>query len=114
MNKVHNEFKIKGKISDRMLPFKNVIEKRFQEKFTEVVADTAFRARRDVKTRLMLPGTGEISQASIVFMKQNPDKNSEWAELARNGHEVVQIMIWGANNFSGYVGVIVDGTLKYY
>ena len=44
------------------------------------------------------------------LIQQNPNKSSKWAELARAGKEVVQV-ITGNNN---YKGVFVDGVYNKY
>lgn len=47
----------------------------------------------------------------LVAIEQNPAKDSKWARLAREGHNVVQIRDETNNK---YVGVVVDGQLKTY
>ncbi len=44
-------------------------------------------------------------------IEQNPDKPSRWAELARNGHRVVQFREVGSGK---YVAVAVDGQVTEY
>ena len=41
---------------------------------------------------------------NAVLIEQNPKKESEWAELARNGHRVAWVMRDGA-----YLARVVDG-----
>ena len=52
----------------------------------------------------------------VTFMKQNPFKNSQWAKLAQDGLEVVQIietMKAGIKTFR-YLGVLVGNQLYWY
>jgi len=44
-------------------------------------------------------------------IEQNPDKPSQWGQLARSGHEVVQFKDVDSNRF---VAVVADGDVKEY
>jgi hypothetical protein len=45
----------------------------------------------------------------FTAIEQNPNKGSTWAQQARNGHEVVQVL-----EGNKYVAVVVDGHVKPY
>lgn len=48
---------------------------------------------------------------SFTAIEQNPRTGSEWARLAQQGHQVVQVK----DNATGkYVAVVVDGKVKEY
>lgn len=47
------------------------------------------------------------------FVEQNPSKASNWAELARTGHQVIQIFQHSARG-SEYHAVSVDGKVQVY
>jgi len=53
--------------------------------------------------------TDNATGMKTVALQQNPNTRSEWAQLAREGHEVVQFKQNGR-----YVGVSVDGKFKPY
>ncbi|MGZ3716616.1 MAG: hypothetical protein ACXVA4_14445 [Ktedonobacterales bacterium] len=46
---------------------------------------------------------------ALKVLQQNPRARSEWARLAREGHDVWQVLV---NNH--YLGVIVDGVYRSY
>ncbi len=48
---------------------------------------------------------------NIVAIQQNPAKGSEWAKLAREGHQVVQFRDMASDR---YVAVSVDGKVQEY
>jgi hypothetical protein len=47
----------------------------------------------------------------FAAIEQNPDKPSQWGQLARSGHEVVQFKDCASNRF---VAVAVDGKVTEY
>jgi len=47
----------------------------------------------------------------LIAIEQNPDKPSEWGNLARQGHKVVQVKDLSTDR---YVAVVVDGRVKEY
>jgi len=47
----------------------------------------------------------------FAAIEQNPDKPSQWAQLARSGHQVVQFKDCASNRF---VAVVVDGKVTEY
>lgn len=53
-------------------------------------------------------------QGTLTIIEQNPAKSSTWAELARQGHEVWQVMFEATGVKRHYVGVIVKGQLHLY
>lgn len=57
-----------------------------------------------------------LRQVDFVFdgdeirgLEQNPDTRSQWAQLARSGKKVMQLLSEGR-----YVAVVVDGKVKLY
>ncbi len=53
----------------------------------------------------------EINGHKYEAIEQNPEKPSQWGQLARIGHEVVQFKDAETNRF---VAVAVDGKVKVY
>ena len=47
----------------------------------------------------------------FAAIEQNPDKPSQWGQLARSGHQVVQFKDCASNRF---VAVVVDGKVTQY
>ena len=60
--------------------------------------------------------TFDVQGTHVCFMIQNKAKSSKWAQLARDGHEVVQVIITkeGGKSIWKYYGVMVDGKLTVY
>jgi hypothetical protein len=66
---------------------------------------------RTGRTRARGLRTVEVRLGTMVLegIEQNPEKESQWAKLAREGHQIMQFRI-GAR----YVGVVCDGALTKY
>jgi hypothetical protein len=45
-------------------------------------------------------------EAKFLLLEQNPDKQSAWAKMARQGHKVAWLM-------PNYKGLVVDGAVKF-
>lgn len=60
--------------------------------------------------------TFDVNGTHVCFMIQNKQKSSQWALMAKAGHEVVQVIITKEQGKSiwKYFGVIVDGELTVY
>lgn len=60
--------------------------------------------------------TFDMNGTHVCFMIQNKNKSSQWALMAKAGHEVVQVIITKEQGKSiwKYFGVIVDGELTVY
>ena len=52
-----------------------------------------------------------IEGQELAAIEQNPDKPSQWGQLARSGHQVVQFKDCARSRF---VAVAVDGTITEY
>jgi hypothetical protein len=63
-------------------------------------------SRQHLKTAALTIG-GQEYQA----IEQNPEKPSRWGQLARSGHQVVQVKDAESNEF---VAVVVDGEVRFY
>lgn len=48
------------------------------------------------------------------LIQQNPNKASEWGKLAKQGNKVIQVLEGKGNGAKHYVGVIVNGEVKFY
>jgi hypothetical protein len=63
--------------------------------------------------RLRVGGPNRVTSGSKITnfrgLEQNPDANSKWAAMARNGRKVMQFLDGGR-----YVAVVADGELKTY
>ncbi len=68
------------------------------------------RVRRTSASRLRCVGF-EMNDRHYEAIEQNPDKPSRWAQLAREGHQVVQFKDAETNRF---VAVAVDGKVQVY
>lgn len=78
-----------------------------------VILDTPEK-RAEFKGKITLKS--KDNKFIIWFMKQNPLKTSKWARLAREGYDIVQIIVKrenGKDTFR-YLGVVVDKELIYY
>jgi len=53
----------------------------------------------------------QLGDREYQAIEQNPEKPSRWAQLARDGHKVVQFRDVSTNK---YVAVSVDGNVKMY
>ena len=54
--------------------------------------------------------TFNSGMGKIPAIQQNPETSSQWATLAKQGHDVVQFR----DDSGKYVGVAVDGKVTYY
>ena len=80
--------------------------------FAEQISDQLFEKEREVLVNGDLYSIQRTSRAKLknvkiddyVFMEQNPEKDSKYAKMAQEGHEI----IWIFQDWD-YVGRIVDG-----
>ncbi len=80
----------------------NVGKQVSQQLFTAksvVIDDNSFPIQKTSSSRLR-----NVTIEGIMFMEQNQRKKSKWAQLAKEGHEIIWIF---KNNT--YIGRIVDG-----
>ena len=75
-----------------------------------VVEGKRIPVRRTIKQGLRTV-TFTIGERRYAAIEQNPGKPSQWGQLARKGHEVVQFKDVERNKF---VAVAVDGEVKEY
>jgi hypothetical protein len=50
-----------------------------------------------------------VGSVAVEGIEQNPEKTSRWAQLAREGHRIMQFRVGPR-----YVGVVCDGVLTKY
>lgn len=66
--------------------------------------------RRTSQQRLRTAGF-TVGSHEYQAIEQNPEKPSRWGQLARSGHQVVQVKDAESNRF---VAVVVDGEVTFY
>lgn len=74
------------------------------------VEGNAAPVRRTSTRRLRTVGFS-VDGHEYQAIEQNPEKPSRWGQLARNGHQVVQVKDAERNKF---VAVVVDGKVTFY
>jgi hypothetical protein len=72
------------------------------------VGEVTFSVRRTSKHRLAQIDF-QVDGVEFRALEQNPQTNSRWAKMAREGAKVMQFLQAGR-----YVGVVADGVLKHY
>jgi hypothetical protein len=72
------------------------------------IGEATFPVRRTAKHRLAQIDF-ELDGLEFRGLEQNPETNSRWAKMARQGSKVMQFLRAGR-----YVGVVADGILQHY
>ncbi len=78
---------------------KKVYEEVFKDRKTVEVDGRGYRIRKTSKLGLRV-----VELGSLTFLEQNPEKNSVWGRLAREGHRILWIIEDG-----DYVAQVHDG-----
>ena len=89
------------------------------QKQIEYYKDSALKSLRkqlELTPEKLVSVTFDIQGTHVCFMIQNKAKSSKWTQLAKDGHEVVQVIITKEQGKSiwKYFGVVVDGKLTVY
>jgi hypothetical protein len=79
-----------------------------EDKKTVTVGDASFPVRSTAKKGLKQIDF-QFEGRDLRGLEQNPDTNSRWAAMARNGTKVMQFLEAG-----GYVAVVSDGKVRLY
>ena len=77
---------------------------------TVTVEDRAAPVRRTSRQQLKTAAFS-VEGHEYQAIEQNPEKPSRWGQLARSGHQVVQLKDAEINKF---VAVVVDGEVTFY
>jgi len=87
---------------DRLEDVATQVAKQLFNSNTVVVDDVPHSVIKTSSSRLR-----NVTVEEILFMEQNQSKKSKWAQMAKEGHEIIWIF---ENN--EYIGQILDGVVK--
>jgi hypothetical protein len=78
---------------------------------TSVSVDGKSTAVQSTSRRHLRTAAFTVGGREYQAIEQNPEKPSRWGQLARSGHQVVQVEDAESNKF---VAVVVDGEVTFY